>query len=604
MQLKINIPVLFRRLLFSYLLAATIEYLLLPNDYKNLTDLDGLAQMSLLRLLVMAVISFVILTVVRIKDKLERLGILITAGVLCVFSLIYSFTWSFLAFSLVILLILIIYFCYGRNTEESTIIKTTEKRIWLWLTVAATGLFFVFVSVWTVCKVYSFGTPTYDFGIFSQMFYNMKTIGLPITTVERDGPLSHFAVHVSPIYYLLLPFYYIIPTPATLQVLQAAVMASAVIPLWLLGKRHGLNNALRFLLCGLLLFHPAYSGGASFDIHENAFLTPLLLWLLYGMDSKNYWMAVIAALLTLMIKEDAAVYVAVLGVYWIVQALLDYDTKKLRWGSSIFILSLLWFFAVTRYLSTQGDGVMTWRYNNFMYHDSQSLITVIQSVILSPMKVVFECADIEKLPYIASTMLPLLCLPLITRRYERYILLIPYILVNLMPDYVYQHSIFFQYNFGSLALLIYLCLVNLADIPKKRLKGIILIMAMTISTYSFGITDIPKARNYIERSWEHKAHYQQIRELLSLIPDKASVTATTYYTTELSQREILYDMHYSSLEHILGTEYIVLSTKESYEKYAVNGENGYENFISILQNNNYELWKTFEDEIVIYKTSL
>ena len=83
----------------------------------------------------------------------------------------------------------------------------------------------------SACVPDGFG-PTFDFGIFSQMFHQMRTTGLPVTTVERDGPLSHFAVHVSPIYYLLLPFYCIYPKPVTLQVLQAAVLASAVIPLW------------------------------------------------------------------------------------------------------------------------------------------------------------------------------------------------------------------------------------------------------------------------------------------------------------------------------------------------------------------------------------
>ena len=67
------------------------------------------------------------------------------------------------------------------------------------------------------------------------------------------------------------------PVPATLQVLQAAVITSAVIPLWKLGKHHGLTPFQRMLLCVLLLLYPAFSGGVGYDIHENCFLTPLLL---------------------------------------------------------------------------------------------------------------------------------------------------------------------------------------------------------------------------------------------------------------------------------------------------------------------------------------
>ena len=49
--------------------------------------------------------------------------------------------------------------------------------------------------------------------------------GLPVTTCERDRVLSHFAVHVSPIYYLFLPFYALFPSPVTLEVLQALLLA-------------------------------------------------------------------------------------------------------------------------------------------------------------------------------------------------------------------------------------------------------------------------------------------------------------------------------------------------------------------------------------------
>lgn len=47
-----------------------------------------------------------------------------------------------------------------------------------------------------------------------------------MTTCERDRVLSHFAVHVSPIYYLFLPFYALFPLPVTLEVLQALLLAS------------------------------------------------------------------------------------------------------------------------------------------------------------------------------------------------------------------------------------------------------------------------------------------------------------------------------------------------------------------------------------------
>ena len=448
----------------------------------------------------------------------------------------------------------------------------------------------------------SFCAPTYDFTIFAQMFHSMKTTGLPITTVERDGPLSHFAVHVSPIYYLLLPFYCLAPYPATLQVLQAAVLASALIPLWKLGRHHGLKPWQRCLLCLVLALYPAYSGGASYDIHENAFLTPLILWLLYGLDRRSMPVTAAFALLTCMVKEDAAVYVAVIALWQLVRGILRKDEKwNFLAGAALMAGSVAWFLAVTGYLAQSGDGVMTYRYKNFMFDGSDSLFTVIRAVLLCPMKAVYECVDPEKLEFIGLTMLPLLGLPLITRRYERYILLIPYILVNLMSNYQYQHSIFFQYTYGSTAFLFYLTMVNLADAKLDRrvtLAGMAVAAALL-----FALNVIPKASLYPRYCMTYAETYAQRREILAQIPDDASAAATTFFTAPLANRETLYDIRYSSREHILECEYVVVSLTDtsSFKKYATSDENGREMFVKFLEGNGYEVFAELENQMVIYK---
>lgn len=607
---RIRTPVLIRKVLLSWLLAVTVEYLLLPGELRNLAELDGLAQMSLPRLAVISCISTIILYGVSQfanTAKLERWGIAGMFGILAVAALLASFTWAFLAVCVLILGVLVIFGIFGwdRRREPAAEPKKAHKA-YMWITVGLSIAFFVFVSAWTVGRVYTFSTPTYDFGIFSQMFYNMKASGLPMTTVERDGLLSHFAVHVSPIYYLMLPFYALVPTPATLQVLQAAVLASAVIPLWLLGKHHGLSGGQRMLVCAVLLLYPAYSGGTSYDIHENCFLTPLLLWLFYGIDRKNTVVTAIAAILTLMVKEDAAVYVAVIALWLIVKMVLRFkklDVQNLMTGMVMLAVSIGWFFLVTGYLTESGDGVMTYRYDNFIYDGSASLLTVIKAVILNPMKAVYECVDTEKLRFIGLTLLPLLGLPLLTRRYERYLLLIPYVLVNLMSDYQYQHDIFFQYTFGSTAFLVYLTVINLADLKIDWHRVFPLAIAAAVSAVCFARVIVPTAAYYPTRSIQNFSGYQSIRDVLSQIPGDASVSATTFYTTYLSQRETLYDVRYTTKAHLLSTEYVVLdiTSTSDYNKYDSGGkENGFENLVKLLEDNGYKEFLSVEHVLIIY----
>ena len=202
------------------------------------------------------------------------------------------------------------------------------------------------------------------------------------------------------------------------------------------------------------------------------------------------------------------------------------------------------------------------------------------------------------------TLLPLLGLPLLTRRYERYILLIPYILVNLMSDYQYQHDIFFKYTFGSYAFLIYLTAVNLADLKINWHRTCAVAVAVAVSIACFSATVVPKAIRYPEQAVRYYGYYQSIRNTLDTIPEDASVAATTFYTTHLSQRETLYDIRYCSQEHLLEAEYVVLklSANSDYKKYATGGkDNGFDNLVSLLEQNGYAQYTALDNVLVIYR---
>ena len=607
---KITASALIRHILLGWLLAVIIEYLALPGELRALTDLQGLANMSFGRVMLFTCLTGGVLLGISCFYNIEKLERWSIPAVFCVLALLAwraSPAGAFLFLCALMMGIAVFYAVRGWNREEAT--PKIQKAHWGYG--VATALlaigFFLYVSIWTVARVQTFSTPSYDFGLFSQMFHYMKTTGQPLTTLERDGLLSHFAVHVSPIYYLMLPFYWLFPKPETLQVLQAAVLSSSVIPLWLIGKNKGLSGAQRTLLCALLLLLPAFAGGTSYDIHENCFLTPLILWLFYGIEKKNIPVTAVAAVLTLMVKEDAPVYVAVIGLYLLVKAAVHFQKKNVReliLGGCLLVLSLAWFFAATGYLAKSGDGVMTYRYSNFMFDGKDSLFTVIKAVLMNPMKALFECVDKEKLQFIGFTLLPLLGLPLITRRYERYILLIPYMLVNLMSDYQYQHDIFFQYTFGSNAFLIFLTAVNLADLKIEKVRFAALALAVLVCGGCFVRTVIPKATPYLENKKTYETYYESIREVLDTIPDDASVAAPTFYTTYLSQRDILYDIRYCTKAHLLETEYVVLkvSSTGDYKKYNTAGEtNGYENLVALLEKEGYVLHSNYGKVLEVYR---
>lgn len=404
----------------------------------------------------------------------------------------------------------------------------------LWAAGILLMLLFTF-AVGSVCclKYKNYWTPCYDFGIFSQMFEYMKETGLPLTTCERDGLLSHFAVHFSPIFYLLLPFYILMPSPVTLLVGQCLIAASGVIPLILICGNHRLSNlsAAAFSLCYTL--YPAFAGGCGYYLHENNFLAPLVLWLIYFFEKNRAVPIFIFGLLTLSVKEDAAVYTSVIALYFI------FARKNYKCSVSLFIFSVLYFFTVTSLLSAFGDGVMTGRYDNYIY-DESGLFSVIKAVLQNPLYAVQQSLNENKSEYILQMLLPLMFMPLRAKRASRLILLLPFILVNIMTNYVYQHDIYYQYGFGSGAILIYLSVINYGDIEGERKKLLLCAVLCSIMVFLGTFGGRLNYWGYYEQSAEQR---EIIDTALELVPNDVSVSCCTfllpnlYYVKELYQLE-------------------------------------------------------------------
>ncbi len=425
-----------------------------------------------------------------------------------------------------------------------------------WISTAVLAIvFIVFVGLVCCMKYRNYFTSCYDFGIFSQAFYYLKETGLPLSTCERDGLLSHFAVHFSPVLYLLLPVYFIFPHPETLLVAQAVVVASGVIPTLLICRRKGLSDAQSLAAAVCYLAMPCFAGGSFYYFHENCFLAPLAMWLIYFFETENSVFSAISAVLLLSVKEDAAVYAAVIALYFAV--------CKKRWKCClvIFAVAVAYFLAVTHFLASSGMGVMTWRYKNYMYDDSGSLLTIFKSVAVNPVFTIAQCFTTEKLLFILQMLLPLGFLPVCLKHPRELILLIPFVLVNLMTNYGYQYNIGYQYAFGSGSILVYLAIVNSKNF---RVRGKMWLVAacsaviIFVGTFSHHMDTITNYPNNSQRRAD-------IDYALSLVPENASVAASTFFLPNLSQRDEIYELETTKQT----AEYYVLDLRFGSDEYSV-----------------------------------
>lgn len=384
-----------------------------------------------------------------------------------------------------------------------------------------------------VLRVQNFNTPNFDFGLFVQMFHYMDKTGLPLTTLERNTLLSHFQVHFSPIFYLLLPFYKLWPQPETLQILQILVAASALIPAFLIVRQLRLPRGWQTALCALLLLHPGLSGSSLYDLHENCFLAPLILWLLWAALRRKWGAFSVFALLLLGVKEDAFIYLFSVGLWLFcggiqgrdvqvggvqtvgtqiggipsceVQAVLDplkageagekpineevrenrqsmKASEKKQWqplssnsiqvaGLFSMLAALVYFAAVSAWLSRGGEGVMLYRFENIQALPDWGLLGYVLTAIGLPGWILEQLFMPDKLLYLLKMLLPFGLLPLFSRRLRDGFLLLPFVLINLLSNWIYQYDLNFQYHYGTTVLLFFVSALVLWESQTIRRPG-------------------------------------------------------------------------------------------------------------------------------------
>ncbi len=437
----------------------------------------------------------------------------------------------------------------------------------------------------TCMRYKTFSTPNFDFGLFVNMFHNMKETGLPLATSERDVLMSHFAVHISPIYYLILPFYCIFPSPMTLQIAQALVLASGVIPVMLLCRHMKLSGKVTILVTFIYSLYPALAGGCFFDIHENCFLTPLLLWVFYFSEKEKYIPMYVFAFATLMVKEDAAMYILIFAVF------LMLSKKKYLHGGILAAVSLVYFFSALAILENSAayyaelyanatprpaiKGPMINRFDNLMVTKEDGLLGAVKTALVNPGYLLTQLFttdknDWGKIIYALYIFLPLGFIPFCTKKPSRYLLIVP-ILMNLLTRYVYQYDIGYQYHFGIAAFMIYVTIINLPDMKAPQRKTLISIAASACMCI-YLVLVVPKLDTYVDRWEKNKEDYVRMDAILDTIPDDASVACSTRLLARLADRDEIYELYYHGNEG--DVDYIIYDLRYDVD------EKQYEAFIS------------------------
>jgi uncharacterized membrane protein len=171
---------------------------------------------------------------------------------------------------------------------------------------------FVIYACWSILRHLRLRTSGYDLGIFDQAVRGYAGFGAPVSTIKGPG-FNLLGDHFHPILAVLGPLHRLFPSPITLLVVQAALIAASSIPITrlatrLTSRRAGVSAGIAYGLSWGL------QSAVDFDFHEIAFAVPLLAFGLTALVERRWTAAVAWTLPLIAVKEDLPATVAVIGL--------------------------------------------------------------------------------------------------------------------------------------------------------------------------------------------------------------------------------------------------------------------------------------------------
>ncbi len=456
--------------------------------------------------------------------------------------------------------------------------------MWFWLVLVA-------VAVVAYCCWFSYNTiiwhrsarSGWDLSIEDSILWNILHGGPFFKAPPALGPTgSHFARHSALVAYLLVPFYAFYQAAESVLVLQTIWMGAAAIPLFLLGRGR-VGAPLAALIAALYLMHPAVQESNLFEMHYIK-LGTLPFWMtLWLLDTKRFRPALVAAAITLMVREDVATWIVLLGAFCIA-ARVQLKTSLTLLVGGVCYVAVVKFLVMPSFV--QGRDELLFMYEGFLPPGKGTFGWAMASALTNPAYLLDTLLSKEKLIYLLHILTPMVFIPL--RHPIGWVALIPGIVFSfLSTGYTALYDVHFQYSPHLLAMLypalIVVLGIEMARVRAKTNGGAAIaevtpppalawskfsgnVAAMTVATLlcssQFGAViqqntsrggPIPYRFGWDD---EGRMRWRALEELLAILPKDAPVAASAFTITHVSNRSNGYSLSIDTYD----AEYIIATT--------------------------------------------
>ncbi len=363
---------------------------------------------------------------------------------------------------------------WTRVRPRLALVASTASRLASPLVVVSLGAaaYGVYFSWFTINNHRNLHTHGYDLGIFDNLMWHVLRPEIPLLrSTPAMGPTgTHFGRHATLFAYVIAPIYAILPHPETLLVLQALVLGAAAIPLFLYAKRH-LPPWTAAIVAWAYLVYPPLHGGNLYDFHFLS-LGPFFLWLtLYAVESKKGALTVLAVVSSLLMREDVAACLAVVGLFLLLSGTAARTARAgaliATAGGSYFLLMK---FVLMPRLGPTDTAPFLIQYMGLVPGDDGGMGGVLKTVAGNPAFTANVVLTREKVTYCLELFAPVLLLPL-TRPIGFLLVLPGFFFTLLSTGYVPLYETCFQYTSYWTAFVFIGVVVALEHGGKARFPG-------------------------------------------------------------------------------------------------------------------------------------
>lgn len=177
------------------------------------------------------------------------------------------------------------------------------------LLVAAYVLWFGYLSL---KLYYGYGDPPFDLAIFDQGLWLITHFHVPFVTVMGR---NLFGDHTSFILLFIAPLYRLFPEPQGILVIQTVALGAAALPIYLVATKLTKSTTIATLVVAAYLLNPALQQGNLEQFHPEALQVLIISVAIYAAFESRLVMLCVMVALALLVKEDAALLVAPLGIW-------------------------------------------------------------------------------------------------------------------------------------------------------------------------------------------------------------------------------------------------------------------------------------------------